>query len=97
MLHFNYFHFFGEKIFSLWLSDKQPACNAGDAGNTGLTLGLEDSLEKKMATYFSILAWEIPLTEVSGGIQSMGWKRVRHGLATKQQQQNNNNKNYKSN
>ena len=25
-----------------------------------------------MTTYFSILAWEIPRTEVPGGLQSMG-------------------------
>ena len=36
------------------------------------------SLEKKMATQSSILAWEIPLTEESGGLQSMGLQRVGH-------------------
>ena len=36
-----------------------------------------------MATYFNILAWEIPWTEESGGLQSMGFKRVTgHDLAT---------------
>ena len=39
-----------------------------------------------MATHSSILAWEIPWTEVPGGLQSMGSQRVRHDLATKQQQ-----------
>ena len=34
-------------------------------------LGLEDLLEKKMAIHFSILAWEIPWTEVPGELQSM--------------------------
>ena len=29
-----------------------------------LSLGQEDPLEKKMATHSSILAWEIPWTEV---------------------------------
>ena len=29
-------------------------------------------LEKKMPTHCSILAWEIPWTEESGGLQSMG-------------------------
>ena len=29
-------------------------------------------LEKKMATYFRILAWKIPWTEEPGGLQSMG-------------------------
>ena len=39
-----------------------------------------------MATHSSILAWEIPWAEESGGLQSMGSQRVRHDLATKQQQ-----------
>ena len=36
------------------------------------SLGQEDSLEEGMATYFSILAWKILLTEEPGGLQSMG-------------------------
>ena len=35
-------------------------------------LGPEDPLEKEMATYSAILAWEIPWTEEPGGLQSMG-------------------------
>ena len=35
-------------------------------------LDQEDPLEKEMATYSSILAWEIPWTEEPGGLQSMG-------------------------
>ena len=30
------------------------------------SVGWEDALEKKMATHFSILAWEIPWTEEPG-------------------------------
>ena len=42
------------------------------------SLGQEvDPLEKGMATHSSILAWRIPLTEESGGPQSMGSQRVR--------------------
>ena len=37
-----------------------------------------------MATQSSILAWEIPWTEESGGLQSMGSQRVGHDLAAKQ-------------
>ena len=33
-------------------------------------------MEKEMATYSTILAWEIPWTEESGALQSMGRKRV---------------------
>ena len=51
------------------------------------SLGWEDLLEKEMATHSSILAWEIPWTEESGRLQSMGVSRVGHDLANKQQQQ----------
>ena len=45
----------------------------------------EDPLEKEMATHFSILAWEILLTEEPGGYSP--WDcRVRQDLVTKQQQ-----------
>ena len=36
------------------------------------SLGLEDPLEKGMATRSSILAWRIPWTEKTGRPQSMG-------------------------
>ena len=36
------------------------------------------ALEKGMDTHSSILAWRIPWTEESGGLQSMGSQRVRH-------------------
>ena len=35
-------------------------------------LDQEDPLEKEMAIYSSILAWEIPRTEEPGGLQSTG-------------------------
>ena len=41
-------------------------------------LDWEVTLEKKMATHSSILAWRIPWTEESGGLQSMGLQRVGH-------------------
>ena len=40
------------------------------------SLGWEDPLEKEMATHSSILAWRIPWTEESGGLQSTGSQRV---------------------
>ena len=46
------------------------------------SLGWEDLLEKEMATYSSILAWEIPWTEEPDRLLSMGWKRIGHDLAT---------------
>ena len=42
------------------------------------SLGQEDSLEKGMATYSSVLTWRIPWTDRSGGLQSMGLQRVGH-------------------
>ena len=42
-----------------------------------LSLGQEDPLEKGMAIHFSILAWEVLRTEEPGGLQSMGWQRVK--------------------
>ena len=36
------------------------------------SLGLEDPLEKGMATHSCILAQRIPWTEETGGLQSMG-------------------------
>ena len=48
------------------------------------SLGWEDPLEMEMATHSNILAREIPGTEEPGGLQSMGFQRVRHDLVTKQ-------------
>jgi len=36
------------------------------------SLGLEDTLEKEMATHSRIFAWEIPWTEEAGRLLSMG-------------------------
>ena len=36
------------------------------------SLGLDNPLEKGMATHSSILAWRIPCSEKPGGLQSMG-------------------------
>ena len=46
------------------------------------SLGLEDPLEKGMATHSSILAWRSPWTEEPGELQSMGSKRVGHDWVT---------------
>ena len=37
-----------------------------------LSLAWEDPMEKGMATNSSILAWKIPWTEETGGLQSRG-------------------------
>ena len=48
------------------------------------SLGREDPLEEEMAAHSNILAWRIPQTEESGGLQFMGSQRVRHNGLTKQ-------------
>ena len=51
----------------------------------GLIPGSGRSLEEEMATHSSILLWETPWTEESGGLQSMGSQK-RYDLATEQEQ-----------
>ena len=51
---------------------KNPPANAGDVRDVGLVPGSEDPLEREITTFSSILAWRIPWTEESGGLQSMG-------------------------
>ena len=46
------------------------------------SLGLENSLEKEMASHSSTLAWKIQLMEEPGRLQSMGSQRVGHNWAT---------------
>ena len=46
------------------------------------SLGQEDPLEEEMTTHSSILAWRILWTEDPGGLQSKGWRRVRHTWGT---------------
>ena len=64
---------------SWWLSGKESACKAGDAG---LILGQEDPLEKEMATHSSILPGE------SHG-QRGGWWATAHGVTKSQTRQSN--------
>ena len=45
------------------------------------SLGQEDPLNEEMATHSSILAWKIPWTEESGGLQSTGSQRAGHDWA----------------
>ena len=49
---------------------KESTCNVGDLS---LIPGMGRSLEKGIATHSSILAWRIPWT-----VKSMGLQRVRH-------------------
>ena len=42
------------------------------------SLGGEDPLEKEVATYSNILAWEIPRRGEPGRLQYMGSQRIGH-------------------
>ena len=78
-----------------WLSD-QHTHTSGSVGfpvaqmvktlpvmqETQWPLGLEDPMEKGMATQSSILGWRIPWKEEPGGLQFMGSHRIRHDWAT---------------
>ena len=70
-------------------SGKESACKAGDAGDTGSIPGSggsrKDPLEKEMTTHSSILVWEVPWTEVPGGLQSMGsqWNTTKQLTQTR--------------
>ena len=46
--------------------------NVGDVETRVQSLRVKIPWRSKMATHSSILAWEIPWTEESGGLQSMG-------------------------
>ena len=45
-------------------------------------LGQEDPLGNGIAIHSNILGWRIPWTEVPGGLQSLGWQRIRYYRAT---------------
>ena len=51
---------------------KNPPANAGDIRDVS-----SDPLKEGMAAH-SVLAWRIPWTEESGGLQSMGSQSVGH-------------------
>ena len=54
------------------LSSRENACDAGDTGDGGWSLGREDPLEEGVATQSSILAWRLPWTDEPGGLKSRG-------------------------
>ena len=58
---------------------KNPPSNAGNAGS--IPGSGKITLEKEMTTHSSILAWRIPWTEESGGLQPKGSQRVGHNGA----------------
>ena len=71
MVEGNYFRFYSvPNCFLCGSAGKESTGNEGDLGSIP---GLGDPLEKEKATHSSILAWRIPQT-----VQSMGLQRVRH-------------------
>ena len=57
------------------LVGKESACNAGDLGSipgSGRSPG--DGVDYPLQYSY----WRIPWTEKPGGLESMGWQRVRH-------------------
>ena len=68
-----------------WLSGKESACNAGEAGHVGSVPGWEDPLEQEMAIHCSLLARKIPWSEEPGGLQSKESQRAAHNQATERE------------
>ena len=83
MLSNLFFFFLTFKLFILeyiGATGKEFACQCRRRKKRVQSLGGEDPLKKEMATHSSIIAWEIPWTGESGGLQSMGPQRVGHDL-----------------
>ena len=56
-----------------WCNGKKSACQCKRLVRS---LGQKDPLEEEMVTHSSILAWKIPWTEESAGLQFMRSQRV---------------------
>ena len=63
------------------MSGNSGLCVCLHVGDQVRSLGQEDPLEREMAPHSSTLAWKIPWTEETGGLQSMGSQRVGHDLS----------------
>ena len=68
--------FVGEAYLPDGSLGKESAFGAGDSGDSDSILGQEDPLEEEVATYSSILAWEIQWTEEHGGHSPKGPKET---------------------
>ena len=51
---------------------KNSSANARDIRDAVSIPGQEDPLEEDLATHSSVLAWKMPWTNGSGGLQTMG-------------------------
>ena len=71
-----------------WLSSKESTCQTGDMVFTPGSVrapGGGNGNPHRYSIHSNILAWEIPLTEEPGGLESMGLQRLVHNLVTKPQ------------
>ena len=80
---------FYKVTLGIWLSSKESACNAGDAGSIPGSGRSPNPWIRKIPwrrawqpTHSSILAWRIPRTEEFGRLQSTGLQRIGHDRAT---------------
>ena len=63
--------------------EKNPPANAGDTGDVGSISGLRRSPRERNDNPLQFLAWKIPCSEESDGLQvSMRLQRVRHSQVT---------------
>ena len=71
-----------------WLGSKESTCQTGDVvfipGSVRAPRGGNGN-PLQYSIHSNILAWEIPLAEEPGGLESMGLQRVVRNLVTKQQ------------
>ena len=74
------FLFIDQLIFLLGFPGGSGVENSAMQETWVQSLGLEDPLEKEMANYSSILAWEIPWTEEPGRLQSIGLQKSWTGF-----------------
>ena len=61
---------------------KNLPANAGDTGDLGLIPGSGRSHVEGNGNPLQYSCWKILRTEEPGGLQPMGWQRVRRDLAT---------------
>ena len=73
-------HCYLEAGLPRWHSSKNLPASAGDEGDPGVIPGSGRSPEGGNGTHSTILAWEIPWTEETGGPQSMGSQKSQTRL-----------------
>ena len=74
-------------LFYLKLSESRGFPRGSVVKNTPANVGDPGSIpgQGRPPAHSCILAWKVPWTESSDGLQSMGLQRVRHDLAIKEQ------------